>query len=146
MLSLPARSGTYQACLSRQLYHLKLVRWRYPVQKRSYPLANREDGPYQAFLGCGIAERSGINRLITGVLIELLDNFASLVVSAPQVAWCRTCLAEPVVQRSEIDVERLGRWTVRLGLHELRVGAEARWRINADPIGGIDHRLAHDSL
>src|SRR5918999_1564826 len=128
------------------LYHLKLVRWRYPVQEGPYPLPNGEDGPYEAFLCCGIAERSSINWLIASVLIELLDNFASLVVSAPQVAWCRTCLAESAVQRSEIDVERLGRWTVRLGLHELRVGAEARWRINADPIGGIDHRLACDSL
>jgi hypothetical protein len=50
MLSLPARSGTYPACLSKPPYHLKLVRWRYPVHKGSYPLANREDGPYQAFL------------------------------------------------------------------------------------------------
>jgi chaperonin GroEL len=53
MLSLPARSGTYPACLSRPPYYLKLVRWRYSVHKGSYPLANREDGPYQAFLGRG---------------------------------------------------------------------------------------------
>jgi TCP-1/cpn60 chaperonin family protein len=54
MLSLPARSGTYPACLSRPPYHLKLVRWRYSVHKGSCPsLTNREDGPYQAFLGRG---------------------------------------------------------------------------------------------
>ena len=54
MLSLPARSGTYPACLSRLPYHLKLVRWRYSVHKGSCPsLTNCEDGPYQAFLGRG---------------------------------------------------------------------------------------------
>src|SRR5918992_5719190 len=132
MLSLPVRSGTYPVCSSGLPCRLKLVRWRYPVHKGSYTLANREENPCQAFLGCGVAGRSSMNQLIASVLIELLDNFASLIVSAPKVARRRTCLAEPAVQRSEIDVERLRRRTVGLGLHELRVGAEACWWINTD--------------
>ncbi len=87
---------------------------------------------------------SGINRLIRGILIELLDNFTGVLVSTP---LGYSALREPRRGgHTAKDVKRPRRRTVRLGFHELRVEAEAYRRMEADPVGGVDHHLAFDAL
>src|SRR5215217_2971984 len=53
--------------------------------------------------------------------------------------------ADPGVERGEVDVERLRRWTLSPRLHVLGVRREAFWWLNTDTIRCVDNRLAFDS-
>src|SRR3954469_9181523 len=80
--------------------------------------------------------------VIAGVAVQLLDDLARLLVAAPKVARPHARLQQAVIQRREVDVERLRRRPAGPRLHELSVGREAaRWD-HAIEVGGVDHRLA----
>src|SRR4051794_38831014 len=120
---------------------------RHPVEVRAHPaLVDREDERQERLLLAGVLERPGVDRLVAGVAVELLDQLARLVVAAPEVARCRVGVGDPVVDAREVDVERLGRGAVRPRLHVLGVRGEAAGRIRTDQVGGVDHRLPVDAL
>ena len=54
----------------------------------------------EALLQLGILQRTGIDRLVACILVELLDNLPRLLVAAPQVARGGARFADPAVDRS----------------------------------------------
>src|SRR5947209_19822154 len=111
----------------------ELLGRRHAVDERPHAaLADREHDVDEALERGGVVEPAGVDRLVAGVAVQLLDDLARLVVAAPEVARGRARFAEPVVERREVDVERLRRRPVGPRLDELGARREAGRRICAD--------------
>src|SRR5437588_24482 len=78
---------------------------RHPVEERPECLPDREDDVDHGFLRCGVLDRTRVDRVVTSVDVQLLDNPVRRLVSAPQVARALARLPEPRIQQRVIDVE-----------------------------------------
>src|SRR3954465_10239967 len=91
-----------------------LSRRRHPIKELAKPsLVDREHKLEEVLLCCGVLQRTCVDWLVARISVQLLDNLPRLLISAPQVARCRACFANPIVERCKVDVERLRRRTVR---------------------------------
>src|SRR5829696_1559528 len=125
----------------------KLSRRRHPIQEWAHPpLGDPHDELKEALLRCGVLKRTCVDRLVARFSVELLDNLPRLLVAAPQIARPRARLANPVVDRGEVGVERLRRRSVGPRLHVFGVGGEALWGLHAHEVCRVDNRFALESL
>jgi hypothetical protein len=77
-------------------------------------LVDREDNFDQVFLLGGVGYGTGRNWVVSGIAAELLDYGSRRIVAAPYIARPRVRCFQPSIERSEIDVERLGRQPIGL--------------------------------
>src|SRR5215218_5254938 len=125
----------------------ELIRRRYPIKECAHPtLDHPEHKLEEVLVRCGILKRSRVDRLVSRISVQLLDNPTCLLVPAPQVARCRARFANPIVERGEVDIERLRRRTVRPRLHEFGVRREALWGVYTHKVCRIDNRLLLNAL
>src|SRR5918994_936848 len=110
------------------------------------PLADPEHKLDKVLLRCGVLKRTCVDRLVACISVQLLDNLTCLLIAAPQVARGRARLANPIVERGEVDVERLRRRTVRPRLHEFGVRREAFWGVHTPEIRRVEDRLPLNAL
>ena len=120
---------------------LKLFGLRHPVDEPPCSLRDPEPQADGAFLRRGVVQPTRVRGVVPGVSDQLLDDAASFFVSAPDVRGPRSRLAQLVVERREVQVERLGRRPVRLRFDELGVRGEPTGRRRADQVRRVDHRL-----
>src|SRR5215218_4495607 len=86
----------------------ELIRRCHPIEESPRPSpVDRKYELEEVLLQRGVLKRSCVDRLKACISVELLDNLPRLLVAAPQVARCRARLANPIVKRCEVGVERL---------------------------------------
>ena len=124
-----------------------MIRGRNPIKELAHPsLVDPEHKLEEVLLRCSVLKRACVDRLVARISVQLLGNLTCLFVAAPQVARCRARFANPILERGEVDVERLSRRTVCPRLHEFGVRGEARWGVYTSEISRVDNRLALQAL
>src|SRR5215211_5240320 len=142
----PHPSCSSDALLSSSIVDSELIRRRNPIQKWAQPsLADPDDELEEVLLYRGVLKRTRVDRLVACISGELLDVLPCLLVPAPQIARRRARFAKTIVERGEVDVERLRRRSVRPRLHIFGVRGEVLWGLHAHKVRRVDNRFALDA-
>jgi hypothetical protein len=127
----PWERGFVPSCIRRPFcgsFVSESIRRCHPIKELAQPsLVDRKHELEAVLLRCGVLQRSCVDRLVACISVQLLDDLPRLLVAATQIAWRRARFANPLVERCEVDVERLRRRTVSPGIHEFGVGSRNRW-------------------